>query len=123
MPEGFDILVVVSDDDLGRVLELRLAADGHRPVRVSDAADAVDRVRDRHVDRVLLDLGWPPSRGVALLERIRDVAGKPDMPAVGFVDLPVVELPPWTRRTHGLTLLQKPATSKTLDVALRAGAG
>lgn len=120
MSDGYEVLVLVPDDDLGRILERRLEAEGHRPYRATSVDDAVDRVRERRFDRLVLDLGWPPSQGVALLERLRDVAGDPDLRAVGLVDMPVVELPAWTRKTTGLDVLQKPIPTHALIAALRS---
>jgi two-component system KDP operon response regulator KdpE len=65
------ILVVEDDRRLIHVLEMALDTQGYHAIDVSTGQCAINEVRTRNPDLVLLDLGLPDIDGLALLPTIR----------------------------------------------------
>src|SRR5262245_12866061 len=66
------ILVVDDDPNLRRALADRIRSWNHTTVVAADGAEALDAVREREFDLVLLDLSMPGLPGMDVLRRLRE---------------------------------------------------
>ncbi len=66
--------ILVCDDDplLVDIVKFRLASRGYEVDVASDGGDALERIRARRPDAVVLDYMMPVMDGVALLRRLRE---------------------------------------------------
>lgn len=71
MNTGPVILIVEDDKAMIRVLTTSLEAEGDRVLDASTSQRAIEEVRTRNPDLVLLDLGLPDGDGVSLVPQIR----------------------------------------------------
>ena len=69
--ESASILSVEDDKQIAKMLELTLAGEGYRVLSASTGQRAIEEVRTRNPDLVLLDLGLPDADGIAVLADIR----------------------------------------------------
>ncbi len=78
---GNNKCVLVVDDEPGilRVLSIQLKLHGYEPVTTPSGTEAVELVRTREPDIVLLDILLPDLNGFEVLERVR-----------GFSQVPVI---------------------------------
>jgi len=83
-PTTFSVLVVDDDPTFRRGLSASLKTGGYAVETVRNAEDALEYIRQRQVDIVLLDINMPGMGGVEACRRIRAVA-----PPVGVVMLTV----------------------------------
>lgn len=65
------ILVVEDDDNIREVIVSYLASEGYRTLEAESGRMALDHIRDRHVDLVVLDLMLPDGDGEQVCETIR----------------------------------------------------
>ncbi|TMD20218.1 MAG: response regulator [Chloroflexi bacterium] len=79
--ESLDVLYIGDDDALAEMYRLKLELDGYW-VRVVDLDNAVAEARARRPDIIFLELpaGRPDRLGI--LEDLRHVARRPDLPAI-----------------------------------------
>jgi CheY-like chemotaxis protein len=75
-----NILVVDDEVNLCRILDAKLSRSGYEVMTVHDGLQAVEKVRERRFDLVLLDLILPKLGGVEALERIRKIDS--DLPVI-----------------------------------------
>ena len=71
------ILVVEDDRNLNRVLSMALKADGYHTIDAGTGQRAIEEVRTRNPELVLLDLGLPDGDGLALVPTIRANSSAP----------------------------------------------
>ncbi len=66
------LILVVDDNQSNReILERRLTRDGHRVIVASGGAQALELVRQQHVDLVLLDVMMPDMNGYEVLHHLK----------------------------------------------------
>ena len=70
-PESACLLAVEDDRRMAKMLELTLAGQGYRVVGAPTGQRAIEEIRTRNPDLVLLDLGLPDADGIAVLADIR----------------------------------------------------
>ena len=70
------VLVVDDEETLRRTCAQLLAAEGYRVIEESRGHAALDRVRQRAPDIVLLDLRLPDASGLELLPQLRSLAAE-----------------------------------------------
>jgi DNA-binding response OmpR family regulator len=75
-----NILVVDDEINLCRILDAKLSRSGYEVMTVHDGLQAVEKVRERRFDLVLLDLILPKLGGLEALERIRKIDS--DLPVI-----------------------------------------
>jgi DNA-binding response OmpR family regulator len=68
------ILIIEDDQDLARLMGIKLKADGHDLAFAADAVTATTAARREKPDLVLLDIGLPGGDGLLVLRRLRDLA-------------------------------------------------
>ncbi len=66
-----NIVIVDNDQPLLRSLEILLRNEGHRVAVFHKALQAVDFLRNRSVDVLILDYVMPELNGIELLERVK----------------------------------------------------
>jgi len=77
MTNGPAILVIEDDRNLNRLLSMALKADGYCTFDAATGQRAIEEVRTRNPDLVLLDLGLPDMDGLALVPKIRANSAAP----------------------------------------------
>jgi two-component system, OmpR family, KDP operon response regulator KdpE len=75
--EGATILAVEDDKQIARMLELTLEGEGYRVIDASTGQQAIEEVRTRNPDLILLDLGLPDVEGLLLLADLRALTPSP----------------------------------------------
>jgi DNA-binding response OmpR family regulator len=76
------ILIVDDDQDIRRLLGIRLKADGHEPVFAGDAISAVNQARNEQPDLILLDLMMPAGDGYLVMERLKAMPALEGIPVI-----------------------------------------
>jgi len=76
------ILVVDDEPDVRAVVEETLKLAGHDVVTAVDGEDALAKIERRRYDLVVLDIMMPKLDGYAVLQRIRAMPSRVDMPVV-----------------------------------------
>jgi two-component system KDP operon response regulator KdpE len=71
MTNGPSVLVIEDDRNLSRLLSLTLQSEGYTTIDAATGQRAIEEVRTRNPDLVLLDLGLPDVDGLALVPQIR----------------------------------------------------
>jgi len=74
---GTSILIVEDDRKILRVFLTSLEAEGYRVVDVGTGQRALEEVRTRNPDVILLDLGLPDIDGLSLVPAIRSLSSAP----------------------------------------------
>ncbi|MBI4022506.1 MAG: response regulator, partial [Candidatus Andersenbacteria bacterium] len=80
------ILVAEDDPQVGHVLAERLKEDGHAVKLAADAETALEYMKKRAVDLILLDLRLPGKSGLDMFNEMRDT------PAIARQNMVVVVL-------------------------------
>jgi DNA-binding response OmpR family regulator len=76
------ILVVEDEQDLQKVLEYNLKQAGHEPIAAMRGRDALELVRARRPDAVLLDLMLPDVPGTEVCRALKADAGTRSIPVI-----------------------------------------
>jgi len=76
-PENAVILAVEDDKNIARMLELTLQGQGYSVIEASTGQRAIEEVRTRNPDLVLLDLGLPDVEGLSLVADLRALTQSP----------------------------------------------
>jgi CheY-like chemotaxis protein len=76
------ILIVDDDQDIRRLLGIRLKANGHEPVFAGDAISAVNQARNEQPDLILLDLMMPAGDGYLVIERLKAMPALEGIPVI-----------------------------------------
>jgi two-component system, OmpR family, KDP operon response regulator KdpE len=75
--ENAVILAVEDDKHIAQMLELTLAGEGYRVIDAPTGQHAIEEVRTRNPDLILLDLGLPDVDGFAVLADLRALTPSP----------------------------------------------
>lgn len=85
MPETFSILIVEDDDDARRNMEDILSLDGYRLASVSHCMPAIEAVKQRHFDAIIIDWRLPDGDGGELIGPIkRELPNSPIIVVTGL---------------------------------------
>jgi CheY-like chemotaxis protein len=76
------ILIVDDDQDIRRLLAIRLKAKGHEPVFAGDAISAVNQARKEQPELILLDLMMPAGDGYLVMERLKAMPALEGIPVI-----------------------------------------
>lgn len=105
------VLVVDDDPDLSLLMSLFLRKQGHEVSIAGDGVEALERIRERTPEMVVLDWNMPRLDGLGLARTIRGELGLTTLPL-----LMVTALPDHAKaRANGVDrVIAKPFTSATL---------
>jgi OmpR family response regulator RpaB len=114
--EPLNILIADDEANIRRILETRLAMQGHQVAAAQDGAEALELFRSVEPDVVVLDVMMPELDGFAVLERIR---AQSEVPVIMLTALGDV-----ADRITGLQLgaddyMVKPFSPKELEARIR----
>ena len=114
--EGLKILVADDEANIRRILETRLAMQGHEVVAACNGAEALELFRGFEPDLVVLDVMMPELDGFAVVERIRAQSEVPIILLTALGDV--------ADRITGLQLgaddyMVKPFSPKELEARIR----
>jgi CheY-like chemotaxis protein len=76
------ILIVDDDQDIRRLLAIRLKAKGHEPVFAGDAISAINQARKEQPELILLDLMMPAGDGYLVMERMKAMPALEGIPVI-----------------------------------------
>jgi two-component system response regulator MtrA len=76
------ILIVDDDQDIRRLLGIRLKSRGYEPFFAGDAISAVNQARKEHPDLILLDLMLPAGDGYLVMERLKAMPALEGIPVI-----------------------------------------
>jgi DNA-binding response OmpR family regulator len=79
---GEKILIVDDDQDIRRLLGVRLKNQGYDAVFAGDAISAVNQARHERPDLILLDLGLPAGDGYLVMQRLRAMPTLEGIPVI-----------------------------------------
>src|SRR5690625_3094866 len=66
-----DILVVEDEKKLARALELELKYEGYQTATIHDGREALQHIKEKDYDLILLDIMLPSLSGMEILRRMR----------------------------------------------------
>jgi DNA-binding NtrC family response regulator len=101
------ILLVDDEEEFVRALAKRLRARGLGVEVAGDGGSAVEKVKQRGFDVVLLDLAMPGMDGLETLQRLREV--DPDLQVVLLTGHGSIELGVEAMKERAVDFLEKPA--------------
>lgn len=114
-------ILIVEDDPMirsGIAHQLRRA--GYIPFAAATVAEACGRLRNTHVDLVLLDLGLPDGSGLDLLAELRSDEEMAQIPVVVLTGRDPAEVKAPSLRNGAQIFLRKPAReSAILDAIVK----
>ena len=76
------ILIVDDDQDIRRLLGIRLKSRGYEPFFAGDAISAVNQARAERPDLILLDLMLPAGDGYLVMERLKAMPALEGIPVI-----------------------------------------
>lgn len=114
LPDRRRILVIEDDQTLNRLLVEQLGRLGYEALGALSRAVALETLGYFRPDLAILDLRLPDSDGMSFLPELREYCPAIVLTAVGTIDQAVQAV-----RAGALDFLVKPATSQTLELALR----
>jgi DNA-binding response OmpR family regulator len=74
------ILVVDDDPDIGNIVQIALESSGYQVSVVNQAVDAVEWLKHRLPDLIVLDLMMPGMNGIQFAEQVRERGLGPNVP-------------------------------------------
>jgi len=112
--------VLVVDHDEGSNVQIKdvLTSEGYQAEVLNDPEQVVEAVKQGRYQMVILDVSPPESRGIELLERIRNADS--DICVIAMTGLPTVEAAVRTLKSQAFDYLQKPLELEELRAVVRS---
>ncbi len=112
--------VLVVDHDEGSNVQIKdvLTTEGYQAEVLNDPDQVVEAVKQGRYQMVILDVSPPESRGIELLERIRNADS--DICVIAMTGLPTVEAAVRTLKSQAFDYLQKPLELEELRAVVRS---
>jgi two-component system response regulator HydG len=99
--------LLIVDDDVAHRTMLRILLDWQYEIsEADDGSMAIEEVRERHFDMILMDIRMPGVSGIEALDQIRSL--KPDVPVVMMTAYFSVEIAAQVRKRGASDCLGKP---------------
>ena len=83
-PDKVHLLIVEDDPDTLEMLRATLESRGFRVTACESAAETLAMAPGIHVDLIISDIGMPEMDGFHLIEKLRELAGYQDVPAIAL---------------------------------------
>ena len=100
------ILVVDDEKDIRIILTRKLQRLGYACVDAPDGLDALERMRENHLDLILLDINMPKKSGTEVLTEIKKIDS--DLPVVMVSSMDSLDIVRKTLREGAYDYLVKP---------------
>ncbi len=113
-----NVMVVDDDHAILELMKLLLEKMGYDSVLVDDGVRALDMIKERQPDIILLDVMMTPINGWEFLARLRKELKLRTIPVIFFTAFPFIEEKIDPSFDAKLGLLQKPVSYKELKDAL-----
>lgn len=113
--------ILVVDDDLNilRVLKMRLESEDYIVTTVSEAQEAIDKVKEEEFDLALLDLKLAQGNGIELMETLHNI--HPEMPVIILTAYGTIESAVEAMKKGAYSYLTKPFDHQELLLQIRNG--
>ena len=118
------VVLHVDDDPMNlRVVEEILGAFGHRSVKVTSGAEALERLKTDTFDVVLMDIHMPGMTGIETVERLRALPGPAcDVPVIALTADVISRRPDEYRALGFIDFIAKPILVSGLLEAIKRAA-
>jgi CheY-like chemotaxis protein len=117
------ILIVDDDQDIRRLLGIRLKSLGHEVAFAGDAISAVNQARHEQPDLILLDLMMPAGDGFLVMERLRAMPALEGTPVIVVSALDPATQEPKLSQSGADAYFQKPYDHEELVAAIQRALG
>ena len=117
------ILIIEDDQDVARLIGIRLRGDGHELAFAGDAVTATTAARRERPDVILLDLGLPGGDGLLVLKRLRDLAQLAMTPVIVISGKDPGAIRDVALEAGAVAYLSKPLDSAELLAAVKSALG
>jgi CheY-like chemotaxis protein len=117
------ILIVDDDQDIRRLLGLRLKSLGHEVAFAGDAISAVNQARHEHPNLILLDLMMPAGDGYVVMERLKAMPALEGIPVIVVSALDPRTQEPKLSESGADAYFQKPYDHEELVAAIQRALG
>lgn len=111
------ILVADDDENIRLLLETELSAEGYRVILASNGLEALEKVKDKTPDLVILDVKMPQMHGLKTIEAIRKENKKLPIIICSAYDKMRDDYTVWASRVAGY--LTKPIDLNHLKAIIR----
>lgn len=78
--KGKKILIVDDDPDIRLLIDFHLSSEGFEIIEASDGLEALDALKENHVDIIITDLTMPNMDGYELIKVLRESSDKSSIP-------------------------------------------
>jgi CheY-like chemotaxis protein len=117
------ILIVDDDQDIRRLLAIRLKSLGHEAVFAGDAISAVNQARREQPDLILLDLMMPAGDGYVVMERLKAMPALEGIPVIVVSALDPLSQQDKLAESSAAAYFQKPYDHDELVTAIQRALG
>jgi CheY-like chemotaxis protein len=117
------ILIVDDDQDIRRLLGLRLKGEDYETAFASDAISAVNMARKEEPDLILLDLGLPAGDGRVVMERLQAMPALEGIPIIIVTARDVRSEREQLKQAGADAVFQKPFDHQQLLAAIESALG
>ena len=117
------ILIVDDDQDIRRLLAIRLKSLGHEAVFASDAISAVNQARREQPDLIILDLMMPAGDGYVVMERLKAMPALEGIPVIVVSALDPLSQQDKLAESSAAAYFQKPYDHDELVTAIQRALG
>jgi CheY-like chemotaxis protein len=117
------ILIVDDDQDIRRLLGLRLKGEDYETAFASDAISAVNMARKEEPDLILLDLGLPAGDGRVVMERLQAMPALEGIPIIIVTARDVRSEREQLKQAGADAVFQKPFDHEQLLAAIESALG
>ena len=116
-PQRLNILVIDPDEETNVQLKSILSEEGYRVNAITDAAGAVEEVRNNRYQLVIIDVSPENLAGLTTLEQLR--GSDSDLCIIATTDFPTVEMAVCAMKQQAFNYLRKPVEAQALLAVLR----
>jgi len=115
---GARVLIVDDEKEFASVLAERMEARGFRVDTVESGAEAIEQVKDKKYDAIVLDLAMPEMDGIETLKRL--LAESPDLQILLLTGQATLDKGIEAVKLGAVDFLEKPADIDTLIGKIKA---